>query len=257
VPARLLRDSNANNLRSVAIRILTWNLSTKRRPLEPACAVIKGPRPLPSSSNRPATITHVGRNLSRLAIVLVFLLVLASGVTQLSGSNIAAATKPEVAGKPCTPNHLRAIPVHGLATTGTNYFLVVLENVASSGCTLEGYPHLKMLDKAGKTIVSRISHLAPSAGKNTTKVTLITLKPGWQGLFALSYPNSTYYPRSSCPVSDRVEIHIPNMKDSIVIKWRIRPYGGKSGTSPHCGQVSVSFVYGPYHLNNSQFNGLA
>lgn len=185
----------------------------------------------------------------------MFLLVLASGVMQLSGSNIAAATRPETAGRPCTPNHLRAIPSEGLAATGTNAFLVVLENVSSSSCTLEGYPQLKMLDKAGKTIASRISRLAPNAGKNTTKVTLITVKSGWQGLFALSYPNSTDYPPASCPVSDRVEIHIPNMKESIVIKWRIRPYGGKSGTTPDCGQVSVSFIYGPYHLSKSQFNG--
>lgn len=187
----------------------------------------------------------------------MFLLVLVSGVTQLSGSNIAAAAKPDVAGKPCTPNQLRAMPVAGLAPTGTSYFLVVLENVSRSRCTLEGYPNLKMLDRAGKSIASRISHRAPPVGKNSKEVTLITIKPGWQGLFALSYPNSTDYPRASCPVSDRVAIRIPNMKESVVIKWRIRPYGGKLEATPDCGQVSVSFVYGPFHLSKSQFNGSA
>ena len=184
----------------------------------------------------------------------MFLVLLASGVTQQSGSTIAAATKLETAGKSCTPNHLRVIPTHGLAVTGTNFFLVALENVSKSSCTLKGYPKLKMLDKAGKTIASRISPLAPDAGKNTKKVTLITVKPGWQALFALSYPNSTYFPAASCPVSDLVQIRIPNMKSSIVLKWRIRPYGGKSTTTPDCGQVNVSFVYGPYHLSKSQLN---
>jgi hypothetical protein len=230
-----------------------------RDPLDVKSAVvaIKSPQLLSSGTNRPATIAFVGRNLFRSAFASMFLLMLVSGVMQLSASNVAAATKPEIAGKPCAPNDLRAIPVAGLAPTGTSYFLVVLENVSSSSCTLEGYPQLKMLDKSGKTIASRISHLAPSAGKNTTEVTLISVKPGWQGLFALSYPNSIGHPSASCPVSDRVEIRIRNMKESIVVKWRIRPYGGKPDTTPDCGQLRVSFVYGPYHLSKSQINGLA
>jgi hypothetical protein len=205
----------------------------------------------PSWTKGTATIRLVGRHLFRSATASMFLLLFVSGVMQLSVSTIAAATKPEVARKPCTATQLRAIPDAGLAPTGTSYFLVVLENVSSSSCTLEGYPQVKMLDRSGKTIASRISHLAPSPGKNTTKVTLITVKPGWQGLFALSYPNSTNYPSASCPVSDRVAFRVRNMKESIVIKWRIQPYGGKPDTILDCGQVGVSFVYGPYHLSGS------
>lgn len=148
----------------------------------------------------------------------MFVLMLVSGALQLLASNTAAAARPEISGKPCTPENLRAIPDEGLAPTGTNYFLVVLENVSSSHCTLEGYPRVKMLDKAGKTIASRISHRAPTAGKNSKEMTFLTVLPGWQGLFDLSYPNSTDYPAASCPVSDRVEIHIPSMKGSIAIK---------------------------------------
>jgi hypothetical protein len=208
-------------------------------------------------TGRRTTIALVGRTGFRSAITSMVLLIFVSGGMQLSGSTIASATKSEIAVKPCTPNQLRAIPDAGLAPTGTSYFLVVLENVSGSSCTLLGYPRIQMLGKAGNTIASRISHLAPSEGKNSTEVTLITVKPGWQGLFAFSYPNSTDYPRTSCPVADRVEIHIRNMKEPLVVKWRIRPYGGKSDTTPDCGHVGVSFVYGPYHRSTSQFVGSA
>jgi hypothetical protein len=182
-------------------------------------------------------------------------LALSSGV--MATAKVAAATKPKNPGLACTPNHLRAITYPALTQTGTTGYAVALHNVSNSTCTLEGYPQLKMLDAAGKAIPTRVTHGAAFTGANAgqeRRVTLITVKPGWSALFAGSYPNSTNYPPAACPISDRVEIHIPNMKEPIVVKWRIQPYGGKTGAPPHCGQVSVSYVYGPYRLTKSQLN---
>ena len=180
------------------------------------------------------------------------MLALGSGVIQYVGSSIAAGAKPRIAVQPCTPNLLKAMPIGALAPLGTSEYLVALENVSTSNCALEGYPQLRMFDEAAKAIPIRVAHRGAFAGRNATGVTLITVKPGWSGLFALSYPNSTDYPPASCPVSNRVEIRIPNMKEPIATKWRIRPYGGKSGTTPVCGEVSVSYVYGPQRLTKSQ-----
>jgi len=114
-----------------------------------------------------------------------------------------------------------------------------------------------MLDAAGKAIPTRATHGAAFGGANESKVALITVKPGWSGLFSLLYRNSPDYPPAACPISEHVEIHIPNMKKPIVVKWRIQPYGGKAGAPPHCGQVSVSYVYGPTRLPKSQLNDAA
>jgi hypothetical protein len=187
----------------------------------------------------------------------MLVLALGSGAMQLPGVNVAAATKPKTAGQLCTANHLRVIPHSAFAVWGTEAFLVVLENVSKSNCTLEGYPQLRMLDVGGKSIATRVAHGSAFGSANFTGVTLISVKPGWSGLFGLTYPNSIDYPPATCPISDHVKIHIPNMKESIILKWRIQPYGGKTGVTPRCGEISVSFIYGPYRLTKSQLNNAA
>jgi hypothetical protein len=176
----------------------------------------------------------------------------------LPGLNVEAATKPKTAGVSCTPNQLSVKPVGALAQFGTNGYLVSLENISKSSCTLEGYPQLRMFGAGGKSITTRVTHRGGFAGANATGVTLVSVKPGWSGLIALTYPNSSGYDASAtCPISDHVEIHVSDMKESLIFKWRIRPYGGKSAATPHCGEISVSFVYGPYRLTKSQLNDAA
>jgi hypothetical protein len=188
--------------------------------------------------------------------VLVF--VFGSGVIQLHGLNVGAATKLKTAVVSCTPNQLSVKPVGALVPNGTNGYLVSLENVSKSSCTLEGYPQLQMLDAGGKSIMTRVTHRGGFAGANATGVTLVTVKPGWLGLFALTYPNSSgHNATATCPISDHVEIHVPDMKESLIFEWRIRPYGDKSAATTHCGEISVSFVYGPYRLTKSQHNDAA
>jgi hypothetical protein len=200
----------------------------------------------------------VGRNIFRIVIISVLIFAFGSGVIQLPGFNVEAATKPKTAGISCAPNQLSAKPVEALAPFGTNGYLVSLENVSKSSCTLEGYPQLQMLNAGGKSITTRVTHRGGFAGANATGVTVVTVKPGWSGLFALTYPNSSgYVAAATCPISDHVEIHVPDMKESLIFKWRIRPYGGKSAATSHCGDISVSFVYGPYRLIKSQLNDVA
>lgn len=207
---------------------------------------------------RPGTVTFVGRNLFRTVIVAVVVFAFSSGVIQFPGLNVGAATKPKTDGVPCIPNQLSIKPEGALNPSGTNGYLVSLENVSKSSCTLEGYPQLRLLDAGGKSITTRDTHRDGFAGADATGVTLVTVRPGWSGLFAVTYPNSSGYDTTAtCPISDHVEVHVPNMKEPLIFKWRIRPYGGKSFATPHCGEISVSFVYGPYRLAKSQLNDAA
>lgn len=80
---------------------------------------------------------------------------------------------------------------------------------------------------------------------------LVTVKPDWSGLIEVTYPTWVDYPPATCPISDHVVIHIPNMKEPIIFKWRIQPYGRKSTGTPHCGEIGLSFVFGPYRLPKS------
>jgi hypothetical protein len=187
----------------------------------------------------------------------MLVLALGSGAMQLPGFNVAAATKHKISGVSCTANHLSVKPIGALAPKGTTAYLISLENVSKTSCTLEGYPQLRMLDASGKSIATRVTHRSAFAGANATGVTLVTVKPGWSALFGVTYPNSSGYVPATCPISDRLEIHIPNMKESIIFKWRIQPYGGKSPATPHCGEIGVSFVYGPHRLTKAQFNRTA
>jgi hypothetical protein len=185
-------------------------------------------------------------------IASVLALGLVTGLMELATLSVAGATKPKT-GLPCAPIDLRAIPLGVLAPNGTSGYLVALKNVSNSSCVLEGYPQFRMLNKAGRAIATLVTHSgAPRYGASASRAALITVKPGWSSLLSVSYLNSTNYPPATCPSSNRVEIEIPNMKEPIVFKWRIQPYGGKIGATPHCGEVSVSFVYGPmYRLPDS------
>ena len=164
----------------------------------------------------------------------------------------ASALKTQTAAQSCKVSQLSVKPMEGLATQGTKYYLVSLKNVSSTSCTLKGYPQLRMLDAAGKSIATLVIHRGAFGGAKATGVTLVTIKPGWSALFSLAYPDSIDYTRATCPISDHVEILVPNMKGSVIFKWRIQPYGGATVVKLHCGEIGVSFLSGPYHLTKSQ-----
>ena len=136
-----------------------------------------------------------GRNPFRSAIVSLLVFAFGSGVIQLPGLTVEAATKPKTAGVSYTPNQLSVKPIEALAPVDTMSYLVSLGNVSKSSCTLEGYPQLRMLDAGGKSIATRVTHRSAIAGANATRVTLVTVKPGWSGLFGLTYPNSLLVPK--------------------------------------------------------------
>jgi hypothetical protein len=182
---------------------------------------------------------------------------ISSGAMQLRGSNVTAATMPKTV-QPCAPKQLRVIPGPSLAPMGTKAYLFILENVSKDICTLEGYPTLRMLDAGGNIIAARVTHISASNTVNAaTGVTLVTVKPGWSAFFDVRYPNWLDYPPATCPISDHVTIHIPDMKKSIIFKWRIQPFGHESAGTPHCGEIGVSFVFGPYRMTKSQLNQIA
>jgi hypothetical protein len=183
-----------------------------------------------------------------------FLLVIAIGpwAMQLPGSSVAAASKTQTAAQPCRVSQLSVKPKEGLAKYGTKEYLVSLKNVSTTSCTLKGYPQLRMLGAGGKIIATEVTHGSAFVGAKATGVTLVTVKPGWSALFALTYPDSIEYTPATCPISDHVEILVPNMKESVTFKWRIQPYGGATAAKLHCGEIGVSFLSGPYHLTKSQ-----
>jgi len=173
-------------------------------------------------------------------------------ITGTFAAPTASASKTQTAAQPCKASQLSVKPIEGLAAYGTKYYLVSLKNVSSTSCTLKGYPQLRMLDAGGKSIATVVTHRGAFAGAKATGVTLVTVKPAWSALFSLMYRDSLAYAPATCPISDHVEILVPNMKESLILNWRIQPFGGATVAKLHCGEIGVSFLSGPYHLTKSQ-----
>jgi hypothetical protein len=125
------------------------------------------------------------------------------------------------------------------STTQWAYFV----NTSSTPCQLYGFPGLQMLDAQGHAIPTLTHWNKPGAPgiQGTSKPTTVTLAPGGAASFSVAWENATGYEGVTCPRSAEVEVTPPNDYHSIVIPWKIAPYGGDI-PHPHCGIVDISAV---------------
>src|ERR1041384_864230 len=89
----------------------------------------------------------------------------------------------------------------------------VLTNVSKAACTLEGYPSLELLSKAG-AVVKRATKQ-----KSDDPITAATLEPGKTAWFALNFNvGGAGYMGKPCPSYPRIRITTPGAKRPFVLR---------------------------------------
>jgi hypothetical protein len=151
-------------------------------------------------------------------------------VVAVSGSSGASLER-------CHRNQLRAHLGQGNGAAGSVRISASFRNTSSSTCSLEGYPGMQMLNKAGKPIPTSVHRGLPG----TAPVRSVTLAPGGVAKFYMGFADATGYGNKKCPTSARVKVTAPNDFSSITVAWHLQPYGG-SIPHLHCGLISVSPV---------------
>jgi hypothetical protein len=93
----------------------------------------------------------------------------------------------------------------------------VIKNDSSSACTLEGYPALELLNRAG-AVVKRATKQ-----KTDDPVTPVTLEPGKTAWFALNHnAGGAGYMGKPCPTYTRVRISIPTVTRPFTLRSDIQ-----------------------------------
>jgi hypothetical protein len=151
-------------------------------------------------------------------------------VVAVSGSSGAGLQR-------CHRSQLRAQLGQANGAAGSIRISATFRNTSSSTCSLEGYPGMQMLNKAGKKIPTSVHRGLPG----TAPVRTVSLAPGGAARFYMGFADATGYGNKKCPASARVKVTAPNDFSSITVAWHLQPYGG---TIPHlhCGLISVSPV---------------
>src|ERR1043166_5579359 len=89
----------------------------------------------------------------------------------------------------------------------------VLTNTSKATCTLEGYPSLELLNKAG-AVVKRATKQ-----KSDDPITAATLEPGKTAWFALNFNvGGAGYMGKPCPSYPRIRINTPGAKRPFVLR---------------------------------------
>jgi hypothetical protein len=93
----------------------------------------------------------------------------------------------------------------------------VLTNVSKAACTIEGYPSLGLLNKAG-ALVKRATKQ-----KSDDPITPATLEPGKTAWFALNFnAGGAGYMGKPCPNYRRMKITIPGAKRPFILRSEIQ-----------------------------------
>ena len=93
----------------------------------------------------------------------------------------------------------------------------VLTNASKAPCTIEGYPSLELLNKAG-TVVKRATRQ-----KSDNPIASATLDPGKTAWFALTFnAGGAGYMGKPCPAYRRMRITTPGAKRPFVLRTEIQ-----------------------------------
>lgn len=97
----------------------------------------------------------------------------------------------------------------------------VLTNVSKAACTLEGYPSIQLLNKAG-AVVKRAAKQ-----KSEDPITAATVEPGKSAWFALNFNSGgAGYMGPPCPTYRQLRITTPGAKSPITLKTEIQTCAG-------------------------------
>jgi len=97
----------------------------------------------------------------------------------------------------------------------------VLTNVSKAPCTLEGYPSLELLNKAG-AVVKRATKQ-----KSDDPIAAATLEPGKTAYFALNFnAGGAGYMGKPCPTYRQVRITTPGAKRPFILRSEIQSCPG-------------------------------
>jgi len=159
--------------------------------------------------------------------------------TGQGSSTTGGSTTTTVAGvATCQPGQLTIMAGMGNGAAGTIEMTVTMVNNGPGSCTMKGYPGMQLLDGSGHNLSTTVirgggaAFLNPAAGQPPT---LVTVAPGRQGSYSLSYEDVPVGTETSCPTSVKAQVTPPNDTAYAVIAFQADPCGG--------GTIHVSPVY--------------
>jgi hypothetical protein len=122
----------------------------------------------------------------------------------------------------CTHENLRVKSGEGdAAMGGVREVPFIFTNVSASPCTLEGYPHLELLNKKG-LLVKRATKQKADA-----PVAAVTIEPHKTAWFNLNYnAGGAGYMGKPCPAYPKVKIIAPGIKQPFVLRADIQTCAG-------------------------------
>jgi hypothetical protein len=173
--------------------------------------------------------------------------VMAAVLLVLLGQVQSGGPANSIGARYCHADQLAARLGRGGVATGSVGMSVYLTNVSGSRCVLAGYPSLQMLTLAMRPIPTTTHH-GPAMTVPPIRPRLVSLPAGGSATFYAGYSDATGYGTDQCPTASRVAVALPHDTTSIVIGWRLAPYGG-SLQHVRCGMVSVSPIIAGIHAH--------
>lgn len=139
-------------------------------------------------------------------------------VAPLAAGDFRAFDARQSNAQPCAREALSIKEGEGdAAMGGVRSVPFVLTNVSKSPCTLEGYPALELLNKAG-TLVKRATKQ-----KLDDPITMATIEPGKTAWFALNFnAGGAGYMGPPCPTYRQLRITMPGAKRPFLLRSEIQ-----------------------------------
>jgi Protein of unknown function (DUF4232) len=137
----------------------------------------------------------------------------------------------------CQPAQLQMTPQTGSGAAGTIQESILMTNISSTTCTMDGYPGMQLLDGNGNSLPTNVVRGGTTFGAAAANQppALVTLAPQKSAAFSLSYSDVPEGTATSCPTSAKSEITPPNDTAFAVITIAITACGQ--------GTIHVSPVY--------------
>jgi len=159
--------------------------------------------------------------------------------TGQGSSTTSGKTPTTVAGvSTCQPGQLTITAGMSNGAAGTIEMTITMVNNGPGTCTMKGYPGMQLLDGSGNNLPTDVvrgggpGFLNPAAGQPPS---LVTLAPGQQASFSLSYEDVPVGTETSCPMSAKTLVTPPDDTAHAVIVFQADPCAG--------GTIHVSPVY--------------
>lgn len=160
----------------------------------------RGCGPLASSAAGPTRRVIPSTTITSLALIGIALLLGACG-----------ATSQSITPRPCHDGQLAVRITAVIGITGTTVIPVVVRNKSPTGCTLRGYPAIRVFGPDGRRVTPLVVTHGEGSPKEPSRVrTVLLIRGNRTGIFDLSFgDHPSPVPAADCRRINSVEVQLP------------------------------------------------